>query len=1212
MDKPSRVSEQVILTSADQLQHCESEDIRHPEMVQAIGAVLVVDGQTGYLLRWSENTEQLLGLKGLKEGLNLSQAMPAIGAALSASSRSHYPSEKPRHIGTIETSGRGDSGGLSSRVELLEHFATSGTRCRIIECLPLDDSSNSENGQIEPLLEAIRVIEATTHLDDLLQKSATAVQAFSKYDRVMLYRFDDDWHGEIVAEACEPSQSLRFLGQHFPASDIPAQARTLYERNLLRIIGDVNADPARLLPTKPEKQHLDQSFCLLRAPSPFHLDYLKNMGVGATLTVSIIVDGKLWGMLSCHHGTPRTPPYHVRYTLLMAMEVLGRMIARQVENLSRIQTAENQLDFVQRLKAIEVGLEKQDNVDENGYLILLEFLKQWFDASHATLFMAGARFGDALTPEAEGWLVRKANDGTGPQSTCKASLWPECRGLVDTSSIGGVAFGPIKNFANCCLIMARPMLKFSRVWAGRPDSYTTLQTRSGDQVLGARRSFALWREEVQDQSAPWPEGWEKCLEGASNAITDHYYRIRISNQQEQAKIVGKALETMPDFVLITWAEKLAPSGHRPITYANPALCDATGYTEKELLGQSADIFQGEGTDRTELARISAALKEFKPVVATLKNYTKSGSPYWIEIKIVPIFGKAGEATHFVSVQRDITEQRALEAQVLDRERAMTAILDTIPEILVDLDPNGLINTVYSGNHNLFGQPLNAFTGKTLAEALTPEISDQLLASVEQAQKQDLEFDAPGDYGFYLARIAAKKTGSSNQHAGYVCSLTNISERRKAQEQAQYRSEHDSLTGLLNRAGLKKHLDELSLISDQHVAALFIDLDRFKTINDVHGHKIGDSILCEVASRIRSSAAKSHIISRIGGDEFIVLVTAQANHSEAVRKAETCAISIRSAIAAPYWLGGISYEIDCSIGIAVSDDVPDYHLDLMACSDLAMYTAKKEGGGRIQIFERSMHEIAQQHHRLETDLSNTLRTDSEGLELHYQPIVKDVEEIVGYEALIRWNHCDFGPISPADFIPVAEQSSLIVELGNWVLAKACATLAEWSRIPANKHLVLSINISALQIQQPTFVDQVLACLRQADVRPQNLKLEITETLLQYDLDDTIEKMRQLKEAGLQCSLDDFGTGFSSLSYLQKLPIDEVKIDLQFVQAMRTDPNAEAIVKLIISLAQTLELRVVAEGVESREEWGLLKQLGCHYFQGYHFGRPQAKTVDSRPC
>jgi diguanylate cyclase (GGDEF)-like protein/PAS domain S-box-containing protein len=686
-------------------------------------------------------------------------------------------------------------------------------------------------------------------------------------------------------------------------------------------------------------------------------------------------------------------------------------------------------------------------------------------------------------------------------------------------------------------------------------------------------------------------------------------QLKTGKQRDRARIVNKALETMPDLVLITDAMPSPATGRRPIIYANPALCKLTGYTETELIGQSPAIFQGPETDPNVVARLSEFLRLSKPVVATLRNYTKTGTPYWVELNIVPVDDGQGVTTHFVSIQRDITEQQAMTLQLADRERAMAAILDTIPETLIDTDKDGKINTVYAGSHQLFGKPLESYVGKPLSCVIPDTVSHALMTSVDQHQKADVEFGIAEQSRFYVARMAGKSPDSEQGPTGYVCALTDISERKREQLKAQYNAEHDSLTGLLNRTGLEKYLNDASAARGRYAAALFIDLDRFKVINDAHGHRTGDAILREVARRIRSAMNRSYVVARIGGDEFIVLMREQPDQVKTIAEAKALAVSIRAFIAAPCWLWGVSYEVDCSIGIAVSEDMPDYRLDLMACSDMAMYAAKKRGGG-IQVFENSMHKTAKYYHLIEADLSNALRRGDEGLRLKYQPIVKRDGQAVGYEALIRWQHHDLGAIPPGEFIPVAEQSSLIVELGNWVLKTACDTLARWSESSETRALVLSVNTSALQIQQPSFVDRVLASLQVSGAPPNRLKLEITETLLHYDLQDTIDKMLRLKAAGVQCSLDDFGTGYSSLAYLQRLPLDEVKIDLHFVQTMLHDDNAEAVVKLIINLANTLNLRVVAEGVESSDQLALLETLGCQHFQGYFFSRPGADPYRPR--
>lgn len=372
------------VTSPDQLKHCEQEDIAHPECIQGYGALIVIDTATRKLVRWSANAERMLGATTpLVAGIAVKTALPALWSLLESDDDDRVHSETPCFRGVARVAEScSDNRDESGAVEVLEHRPNSQPGFRLLECLPAPCNDQSVHAPLDILLTAIQVIEDSSGFEALFQRCVTAVQHLTHYDRVMLYRFDEDWHGEIVAEATADGVASRFIGQHFPASDIPAQARALYALNPLRVIADVEAPAVVLLPEHCGGTPVDQSRCVLRAPSPFHLDYLRNMGVRSTLAVSIMVHGRLWGMLVCHHGQPKVPPYHTRYAVLQAMWLLGRSIAWQVDTLKRLNSAEYRLRFSQQLQS---ALERRDALfAQIDHTPLLVYLKDWFEARHVT------------------------------------------------------------------------------------------------------------------------------------------------------------------------------------------------------------------------------------------------------------------------------------------------------------------------------------------------------------------------------------------------------------------------------------------------------------------------------------------------------------------------------------------------------------------------------------------------------------------------------------------------------------------------------------------------------------------------------------------------------------------------------------------------------------------------------------------------------------
>ena len=439
---------------------------------------------------------------------------------------------------------------------------------------------------------------------------------------------------------------------------------------------------------------------------------------------------------------------------------------------------------------------------------------------------------------------------------------------------------------------------------------------------------------------------------------------------------------------------------------------------------------------------------------------------------------------------------------------------------------------------------------------------------------------------------------------YVCTLADITAHKKAQEEIQQLAFYDALTSLPNRRLLHERLRLALSASKRHRqqgALLFIDLDNFKTLNDTLGHDMGDRLLQEVARRLLACVRERDTVARLGGDEFVVMLE---NLGERIDDAATQCRSIGEKILAvlnrSYDLAGYEYHNTPSIGVALFGGARVSTDDLMKRADLAMYEAKAGGRNTLRFFDPQMQAVVTARVALEKDLREALQRQS--FCLAYQPQVDDRGWVIGAEALVRWQHAQRGMISPSEFIPLAEETGLILPLGLWVLETACAQAAAWAALPGRAQFTVAVNVSARQFRQPNFVDQVLAVLAATTAAPCNLKLELTESLLLDNMQDTIGKMTALKKQGVGFSLDDFGTGYSSLSYLKRLPFDQLKIDQSFVRDLLTDANDKVIADTIIALAHSLGLAVIAEGVESEEQRAALSARGCNAYQGYLFSRP----------
>jgi diguanylate cyclase (GGDEF)-like protein len=396
---------------------------------------------------------------------------------------------------------------------------------------------------------------------------------------------------------------------------------------------------------------------------------------------------------------------------------------------------------------------------------------------------------------------------------------------------------------------------------------------------------------------------------------------------------------------------------------------------------------------------------------------------------------------------------------------------------------------------------------------------------------------------------------------------------------------------------------------QDGAVLFIDLDNFKALNDTHGHDKGDMLLKQVAQRLQTCVRHYDCVGRFGGDEFVVLLEHIGTGSidEATHACQV-AQKILSVLNEPYLLETLHHRITPSIGIAIFDSEMVSTSDLLRRADMAMYKAKAEGRNAIRFFSAGMQDAVNARSQLEADLRQGLAAQE--FYLAYQPQVDHKGQIVGVEALLRWQHPRRGLVMPAQFIALAEELGLIAEIGKWLLEQACQQLVQWTNDPPTQHLTLAVNVSVRQFRHPAFIDQTTETLTRTGAAPGKLKIEITESMLISDIEETRRKMMALKAIGVRFALDDFGTGFSSLAYLQQLPLDELKIDQSFIRNITTDKNNAAITRSIIALAHNLGLSVIAEGVETEDQRQFLAEEGCSTFQGYLYHKPlAAQTIKS---
>src|SRR5687767_2679569 len=479
---------------------------------------------------------------------------------------------------------------------------------------------------------------------------------------------------------------------------------------------------------------------------------------------------------------------------------------------------------------------------------------------------------------------------------------------------------------------------------------------------------------------------------------------------------------------------------------------------------------------------------------------------------------------------------------------------------------------------------------------------QLLKGKVQASQMEKRYIHKSGHEVWVHWSVSLVRDQYSKSVHLIFQIQDITDRKLAEQQLHHDAFHDALTGLPNRALFMDHL-KLAIArsrrnSQTRFAVLYLDLDRFKVINDSLGHTIGDQLLVGIADRLKKNLRPGDTVARLGGDEFTVLVEDITDDTESIQVAER----VQKELSVPFNLSGREVFTTVSMGIAPSATGYERAEDILRDADTAMYRAKSMGKARYEIFDKAMHARAINLLQMETDMRRAL--EREEFILHYQPIVAlENFRLRGFEALVRWQHPERGFISPMDFIPVAEETGMIVPLGEWVMREACGQMHRWqTSFPLDQPLFITVNLSSKQFTQETLISTFAMILQDTGIKPQSVKLEITESVVMENVDTATDMLRQLRSLGVQLAIDDFGTGYSSLSYLHRFPIDTLKIDRSFVTRMSENNENTEIVRTIVVLAQNLGMDVVAEGVETNEQLVLLQKLGCENGQGYLFSKP----------
>ncbi len=638
---------------------------------------------------------------------------------------------------------------------------------------------------------------------------------------------------------------------------------------------------------------------------------------------------------------------------------------------------------------------------------------------------------------------------------------------------------------------------------------------------------------------------------------------------------------------------------------NRAACDLFGYTREEFLGLGLrDLFHPD-----DLINSSIKLEELwaGQVVQTERRLRrKDGSFVTVEMT-----AKMLSDGRLLSIKRDITVREAVLTELKKSEAWFRSIFENVNTGIASTDSSGRVTSFNEAFCTMLGYDADALARMNFADFTHPDdlkleivFFDEILAGKRNHYHITKRYIANHGRILWVDLSAAAIRDADGKVANFVAVIQDITDRKAAEDEIEHLAFYDPLTRLPNRRLLLDRLYQAlvsSTRSGRAGALLFIDLDNFKNLNDTLGHDIGDLLLQQIAQRLGTCIREGDTEARLGGDEFVVMLLGLSGQPfEAAAQAEGIGEKILATLSQPYQLDTHVYHCTASIGVTLFSDNQQATDDLMKQADIAMYQAKKAGRNTLRFFDRQMQESISARVSMENELHNAL--EFQQFHLYYQIQVDNSLRPLGAEALIRWIHPVRGTVSPAQFIPLAEETGLILPIGQWVLDTACAQIKAWQQNMLARELTLAVNVSAKQFHQVDFVAQVQAAVQHHAINPKLLKLELTESLLLENIDATIATMSALNDIGVQLALDDFGTGYSSLQYLKRLPLDQLKIDQSFVRDISIDSSDKAIVRTIIAMAQSLDLEVIAEGVETEEQRQFLLKYGCTRYQGYLFGRP----------
>ena len=1073
--------------------------------------------------------------------------------------------------------------------------------------LELDAQEQSKLfGQVfVPTRDVLWQLDAELDVHSYTNKVAELVRLVTGYDRVMMYQFDHNWDGEVIAES-RAEQMGSYLGNRFPASDIPSQARALYTRNLTRVIGDITAAavPVRAAATLAGSQPLDMTYSAYRAMSPVHLEYLGNMGVAATLTISLIQNGKLWGMLACHHNSPKLVTLRERELY----EFIGKTVSIKLSDLQRNeQQAIN--ERVTRF-LLDAPIKQLDALDP----ATSEELMSIMDANGVMLVSNGRHYGYGKTPtSAEIFELEQRLKQHNPEGLFHTDeltqLHPQASAYTDLAC--GILVAPLNPAMDNYLLWCRGRVNVTTHWAGKPNK--DLNYTDDGVKISPRRSFASWTQTYHNKSAPWTELQVEAAENLAYAFIKQLSQQSLLQQEQDFR---KLVESSNDMTV-----QLTSEG--TIDYVSSVVQTLLGCSAKSLLGTPFMSLLGSEDAKTFHRASQALLQKGEARKIVLKLQHADRHTVWVEARFWQPEGDTGPDQSVILTVHDVSQRHKYQLVIeeLHQRNALLkkggsdqqlvtsqSFLDQTSEAVVITGPNGLIQSVNRSFCEITGYEAHEAIGSN------PSI---LQSGIHTAHfYQDL-WDALSENGRWKGEIwNRRKNGEIYPQWGsisavrnddssirnYVAVFSDVSKAKEAEDNLYFAQNHDPLTGLPNRPYCVQKVSQMVLERSQNgpgAAVVFVDIDGFKLLNDAQGHHTGDDFLRSVAQRLSDAVPKNGLLCRWGADEFVLLL-------DQVGDRDSIAVIVQAlfnSLARPLRLEGHELIPSACVGISFYPEDAANAQGLIQAAETALYRAKERGPANIELFTPLLAERLHRKFEVASELRRAIQNNE--LMLHYQPQVDSkTAELIGVEALVRWQHPTKGLISPVDFIQLAEELGLIELLGDCVLNKGLAQMARWQKqgcaVPR-----LAVNISPQQLV-PGFAKKIHQLLGGHRLPANILELEITEGALERD-DSIISLLNALRDMGVLLSIDDFGTGYSSLAHIKHLPITCFKIDKAFVDGLPHDAFDVAIIRTVLALGHSLGISVLAEGVETEEQHRFLAEQGVDSIQGYYFGKPMAANA-----